>query len=35
LLVAAKSAKEGDLIVIGGSLYLIGAIRQLLKGDLA
>jgi dihydrofolate synthase/folylpolyglutamate synthase len=35
LLAARKSAREGDLIVVGGSLYLIGAVRQLLKGDLA
>lgn len=32
---AQEKAGEGDLIVVGGSLYLIGAIRYLLLGDLA
>jgi dihydrofolate synthase/folylpolyglutamate synthase len=32
---AEEMAEERDLIVVGGSLYLIGAIRYLLKGDVA
>lgn len=35
LLAAQQQAGENDLIVVGGSLYLIGAVRYLLKGDLA
>ncbi len=35
LQLAQESAEEGDLIVIGGSLYLVGAMRQLLLGELA
>lgn len=35
LAAAQKRAGEDDLIVVGGSLYLIGAIRFLLLGDLA
>lgn len=35
LLAAQESATEEDLIVVGGSLYLIGAIRHLLLGELA
>lgn len=31
---AQEIAQEGDLIVVGGSLYLIGAVRHLLLGDL-
>ncbi|MFT5699664.1 MAG: dihydrofolate synthase/folylpolyglutamate synthase [Desulforhopalus sp.] len=31
---AQKCAREDDVIVIGGSLYLIGAVRTLLCGDL-
>ena len=31
---AQEAADDGDLIVVGGSLYLIGAIRRLLLGDL-
>ncbi|MCP3890633.1 MAG: bifunctional folylpolyglutamate synthase/dihydrofolate synthase [Desulfobulbaceae bacterium] len=31
---AQEMATENDLIVVGGSLYLIGAIRHLLKGEL-
>ncbi len=31
---AQEAAEDGDLIVVGGSLYLIGAIRHLLLGDL-
>ena len=31
---AQQAAEDGDLIVVGGSLYLIGAIRHLLLGDL-
>ncbi len=34
LVAAQETAEEGDLIVVGGSLYLIGAIRHLLLGDL-
>ncbi len=34
LLAAQESAAEGDLIVVGGSLYLIGEVRHLLLGDL-
>jgi dihydrofolate synthase/folylpolyglutamate synthase len=34
LAVAQETAEEGDLIVVGGSLYLIGAVRHLLLGDL-
>jgi len=30
---AEELADEGDLIVVGGSLYLIGAVRHLLLGD--
>ncbi|MCP4343668.1 MAG: bifunctional folylpolyglutamate synthase/dihydrofolate synthase [Desulfobulbaceae bacterium] len=32
---AQKLAEEGDLIIVGGSLYLVGAVRHLLLGDLA
>ncbi|SDP67924.1 bifunctional folylpolyglutamate synthase/dihydrofolate synthase [Desulforhopalus singaporensis] len=32
---AQKKAGEKDLIVVGGSLYLIGAVRRLLRGELA
>lgn len=35
LLAAQEAAGDGDLIVVGGSLYLVGAVRQLLLGDLA
>ncbi|MGW8195173.1 MAG: bifunctional folylpolyglutamate synthase/dihydrofolate synthase [Desulforhopalus sp.] len=35
LLSAQMEAEEGDLIVVGGSLYLIGAIRHALLGELA
>jgi len=31
---AQETAEEEDLIVVGGSLYLVGAIRHLLLGDL-
>ncbi|TKB25333.1 bifunctional folylpolyglutamate synthase/dihydrofolate synthase [Desulfopila sp. IMCC35006] len=31
---AQEAAEDGDLIVIGGSLYLIGEIRHLLRGEL-
>ena len=31
---AQEAADDGDLIVVGGSLYLVGAIRHLLLGDL-
>jgi dihydrofolate synthase/folylpolyglutamate synthase len=31
---AQEAAREDDLIVVGGSLYLIGAVRQLLCGEL-
>lgn len=34
LLAAQEAATEDDLIVVGGSLYLLGAVRQLLLGDL-
>jgi len=34
LTTARKTARQGDLIVVGGSLYLIGAARQILMGDL-
>lgn len=34
LAAAQKEAKEDDVIVVGGSLYLIGAVRHLLCGDL-
>lgn len=34
LAAAQKSAKEDDVIVVGGSLYLTGAVRYLLCGDL-
>ena len=34
LIEAQEIATEDDLIVVGGSLYLLGAIRYLLKGDL-
>ncbi len=34
LLAAQDAAGEDDLIVVGGSLYLLGAVRQLLLGDL-
>jgi dihydrofolate synthase/folylpolyglutamate synthase len=34
LVAAQETAEEGDLIVVGGSLYLIGAIRHILLGDL-
>ena len=30
---AQEAAEDGDLIVVGGSLYLIGAVRHLLLGD--
>lgn len=32
---AQELATEDDLILVGGSLYLLGAIRQMLLGDLA
>ena len=32
---AQKEAKEDDVIVVGGSLYLVGAVRYLLCGDIA
>ena len=32
--VAQNTATEDDLIVVGGSLYLLGEVRQLLLGDL-
>lgn len=35
LVAAQDAATEDDLIVVGGSLYLLGTIRQLLLGDLA
>ncbi|MGB3211894.1 MAG: folylpolyglutamate synthase/dihydrofolate synthase family protein [Desulforhopalus sp.] len=31
---AQETAEAGDLIVVGGSLYLVGAVRHLLLGDL-
>lgn len=31
---AQEAADDGDLIVVGGSLYLVGAIRHLLLGEL-
>lgn len=34
VLIAQKRAQENDLIVVGGSLYLVGAVRFLLLGDL-
>lgn len=34
LAAAQREAKEDDVIVIGGSLYLIGAVRYLLCGDI-
>jgi dihydrofolate synthase/folylpolyglutamate synthase len=34
ILAAQNSAEAGDLIVVGGSLYLVGAVRHLLLGDL-
>ncbi len=34
LLTAQEIAAEGDLLVVGGSLYLIGEVRHLLLGDL-
>jgi dihydrofolate synthase/folylpolyglutamate synthase len=34
VIAAQDSAAEGDLIVVGGSLYLIGEVRHLLLGDL-
>jgi len=34
LIAAQELAEEGDIIVVGGSLYLIGAVRHLLLGDL-
>jgi dihydrofolate synthase/folylpolyglutamate synthase len=35
LIAAQENAGEEDLLVVGGSLYLLGALRQLLLGDLA
>lgn len=35
LAAAQQEAQEDDVIVIGGSLYLIGAVRYLLCGDIA
>ncbi|MDK9708706.1 MAG: bifunctional folylpolyglutamate synthase/dihydrofolate synthase [Desulforhopalus sp.] len=35
LIAAQETVTEDDLIVVGGSLYLLGTIRQLLLGDLA
>ncbi len=35
LTAAQDAASEEDLIVVGGSLYLLGEVRQLLLGDLA
>lgn len=34
LLAAQETAEDGDLIVVGGSLYLVGAVRCLLLGAL-
>jgi len=34
LVTAQNAAEEDDLIVVGGSLYLLGSVRQLLLGDL-
>ncbi len=34
LVTAQNAAGEDDLIVVGGSLYLLGSVRQLLLGDL-
>jgi dihydrofolate synthase/folylpolyglutamate synthase len=34
LLAAQETAEDGDLIIVGGSLYLVGAVRYLLLGDL-
>jgi len=34
VLAAQETAEDGDIIVVGGSLYLIGAVRQLLLGEL-
>jgi dihydrofolate synthase/folylpolyglutamate synthase len=34
VLAAQETAEDGDLIVVGGSLYLIGAVRHLLLGEL-
>jgi dihydrofolate synthase/folylpolyglutamate synthase len=34
LLAAQETAEDGDLIVVGGSLYLVGAVRHFLLGDL-
>ncbi len=31
---AQETAEDGDLIVVGGSLYLVGAVRYLLLGEL-
>lgn len=31
---AQQEASEDDIVIVGGSLYLVGAIRFLLKGDL-
>ena len=35
LIAAQDAAEEDDLIMVGGSLYLLGAVRQRLLGDLA
>lgn len=35
LIAAQDTAGEEDLLVVGGSLYLLGAVRQLLLGDIA
>lgn len=34
LIAAQEAAKKDDLIVVGGSLYLLGEVRRLLLGDL-
>jgi dihydrofolate synthase/folylpolyglutamate synthase len=34
VLAAQETAEDGDLILVGGSLYLIGAVRHLLLGEL-
>jgi len=34
ILAAQEIAEDGDLIIVGGSLYLVGSVRQLLLGDL-
>lgn len=34
LLAAQEAAEDEDIILVGGSLYLLGAVRQILLGDL-